>query len=139
MDKLKNYKLSKRKGKNVTELTKIVRALVKRLDNIKDPTSGTSYLPTDISEKLLDILQTSSVPAFKLHFKLQKDIAEAAYGSGDPEYSLMFGPLPEFLPFFLASENFFLFLATRSSSIGSLQSCNPCPSRSQFQHFILDF
>ena len=29
VDKLKNYKLSKVKGKNVTELTKIVRALVK--------------------------------------------------------------------------------------------------------------
>ena len=45
VNKLKNYKLSKVKGENVTELTKIVRALVKRLDNIKDPTLGTFYLP----------------------------------------------------------------------------------------------
>ena len=86
VNKLEGYDLSKVKGEDVTELTKIVRASVKRLDNMKDPTSGTSYLPKDLAEKLLDILQTSSVPVFNTRFKTRKDIAEARYGPGDPDY-----------------------------------------------------
>ena len=86
VDKLKAYKLSKVKGEDVTAMTRIVRASVRRLKNMKDPVSGTSYLPKDLAKKLLDILQTSLVPDFNKRFQMRKEIAEAAYGSGDPDY-----------------------------------------------------
>ena len=54
---------------------------------MRDPVSGRNYLPDDVNEKFLKVLQTSSVDEFNDDFKLLEGIASAtAKGGANPVY-----------------------------------------------------
>ena len=91
---LEKYSLANIKGENVTELTKIVRATVNRLKNMKDPDTNAFYLPKSLPKTLLEILQTSSVEAFNKIFQFKQETAEA---NSDPDQDTNYGRVDSLL------------------------------------------
>ena len=87
INKLKNFDLKNIQGEDVGKLTTMVRAVEKRLENMKDPTTKRPYLPDDLNVTLLRVLQTTSVDGFNKIFDLIETQAKAAaVGDANPNY-----------------------------------------------------
>jgi len=81
------YDLKKVREEDVTTVASTVGAVVKRLEQMKDPITHRPYLPDDLNEKLLKVFQTTSVEEFDETFKFIKKQAESqAKGGANPSY-----------------------------------------------------
>ena len=69
ISKLKDYNLGNVDGENVESLVSVVSMAVSCLEKIIDPVSGLSAVPKDLSKKLVQVLQTTSVDQFNCVFK----------------------------------------------------------------------
>ena len=84
---LENHKLSNVRGEDVLQLTTVVGATVKRLEQMKDPITDRPCLPDDLNHTILGILQTTSTGKFNEIFEqIQLNAEVKAVGGANPIY-----------------------------------------------------
>ena len=87
LSQIKAIKISKIKGENVEEAISLINNGQKVLEQCSKA-GGRSYVPQEFPEIVLDIMQTSTIPAFNQVFEDRKTQAttEADLVGGSPEY-----------------------------------------------------